>query len=163
MEIIKSILDLPDNFVGFESLTAVNSGLIRKAEKGNSICREMLDSYEKDTFLLEDGKKNFYTVCERETDILKKHGLILNNQKQIICGTTIFPTEYFNPKGGDYGKEKITENTYTIHHYIASWKSPLDRQIMAYKVKYGVKKGILLFTIQHPVLAIKKSFKRGNR
>ena len=163
VEILKPISDLPVTFVGFERETEVASGLIRGAEKGDEICREMLNSYEKDAFLLENGEYNVCTVCERETNILKEHGLVLNGEKQVVAGTTVFPTEYFNPKGGDYGKEKITENTYTIHHYAASWKSPLDRKIMAYKVKYGVKKGKLLFTLRHPLLAMKKRFERGEK
>lgn len=162
VEILKPLDGLPDTFVGFERATMVASGLIRGAGKGDRICREMLDSYETDSFTDENGKPNLYTVCDRETEILKKHGLILNDEKQTVCGTTVFPTEYFNPKGGDYGKEIITDNTYTIHHYLASWKSPLDKKIMVYKVKYGVKKGKLLFTLRHPVLAAKKRLQRGD-
>lgn len=161
VEILKPLDDLPADFVGFESETTVNSGLIRGAAKGDMICREMLDSYEKDSFILENGEYNPCTVCERETAVLQKHGLVVNGELQVVADTTVFPTEYFNPKGGNYGKDKITENTYTVHHYVASWKSPLDQKIMAYKLKYGVKKGKLLFTLRHPVLAIKKFFTRG--
>ena len=161
VETLKPLDGLPADFVGFESETTVNSGLIRGAAKGDMICREMLDSYEKDSFILENGEYNPCTVCERETAVLQKHGLVVNGELQVVADTTVFPTEYFNPKGGNYGKDKITENTYTVHHYVASWKSPLDQKIMAYKLKYGVKKGKLLFTLRHPVLAIKKFFTRG--
>ena len=161
VETLKPLDGLPADFVGFESETTVNSGLIRGAAKGDMICREMLDSYEKDSFILENGEYNPCTVCERETAVLQKHGLVVNGELQVVADTMVFPTEYFNPKGGNYGKDKITENTYTVHHYVASWKSPLDQKIMAYKLKYGVKKGKLLFTLRHPVLAIKKFFTRG--
>lgn len=161
VEILKPLDGLPADFVGFESESTVNSGLIRGAAKGDMICREMLDSYDKDSFILENGEYNPCTVCERETAVLQKHGLVVNGELQVVADTTVFPTEYFNPKGGNYGKDKITENTYTVHHYVASWKSPLDQKIMAYKLKYGVKKGKLLFTLRHPVLAIKKFFTRG--
>lgn len=160
VEIIKPLTDLPLNFVGFERSASVNSGLIRGAERGDAVCKEVLDSYEGDVFILPDGKYNMLTVCDRETEILVRHGLILDNVKQTVGGTTVFPTEYFNPKGGDYGEEKITPNTYTVHHYLASWKSPLDRKIMAYKVKYGVKKGKRLFALRHPILTIKKLMRK---
>ncbi|MGN1053428.1 MAG: glycosyltransferase [Candidatus Scatosoma sp.] len=160
VEMIKPLSELPDNFVGFERPTTVASGLIRGAKKGDAVCKEILDSYEGDGFVLPDGKYNMRTVCDRETEILVRHGLVLDNVKQTVGGTTVFPTEYFNPKGGDYGEEKITPNTYTVHHYLASWKSPLDRMIMEYKVKYGVKKGKRLFALRHPILAIKKLIRK---
>lgn len=161
VEILKPLNDLPKNFVGFEKSSVVASGLIRGAEKGDEICREILDTYENDRFVLPDGNfNNTYTVCDRETEILVKHGLILNNEKQTVGSTTVFPTEYFNPKGGDYGTEVITPNTYTVHHYLATWKSPIDRKIMEYKVKYGVKKGKRLFALRHPILTIKKLLRK---
>ena len=90
------------------------------------------------------------------TDWLACKGLKLDGTKQKIADFVIYPSEYFNPKGGDYGKDKITENTYSIHHYLATWKSELDQKIMKYKVKYGNRKGKILFIIAHPLLAIKK-------
>lgn len=165
VELIKDIRPLlTDNFTGFERDDAVATGLIMSCEKGTEFCKAMLDSYGKDSFVNDDGSlKCDYTVCNRVTDWLVNRGLKLDGSKQKVADFVIYPSEYFNPKGGDYGKDKITENTYSIHHYLATWKSPLDRMIMEYKVKYGVKKGKILFMLRHPVLALKKFKEKSNK
>lgn len=161
VEMLRPLDGLPSCFVGFESDSFVNSGLIRAAERGDVVCKKMLESYEKDLFILPNGDFNLFTVCERETEVLKSFGMIPNGMRQIVAGTEIFPIEYFNPKGGGYGRVVIMENTYTVHHYVASWKSPLDQKIMSYKVRYGVKMGKFIFVLRHPFLSIKKFFLRG--
>ena len=122
VELIKTIDDLPENFVGFEDKETCNSGLIRGAQKGDMICEKMLKSYNDDAFILEDGSLNLKTVCERETDILKLYGLKGNGCMQNVCGTTFFPKDYFSPKDYVTQKVHITERTYSIHHYAYSWQ-----------------------------------------
>ncbi len=152
VELLKDITPLTkDNFMGFESEKNVAPGLIMHATAGDPLLREILDYYDQKTQF--DMTENVVTIV---SDILEKHGLKRDNSLQTVVGYVIYPTEYFNPKGGEYGADKITENTYSIHHYEASWKSPLDRKIMRYKVKYGNKTGRILFTLRHPILAMKK-------
>lgn len=122
VELIKTIDDLPENFVGFEDKETCNSGLIRGAQKGDMICEKMLKSYNDDAFISEDGSLNLKTVCERETDILKLYGLKGNGCMQNVCGTTVFPKDYFSPKDYVTQKVHITERTYSIHHYAYSWQ-----------------------------------------
>lgn len=155
VELIKDVTPLlKESFMGFEGDDRVNSGLIMNASGGEPFLKEVLDYY--DSLKEEEIDFENVTVVTIVTDLLKEYGLKTDNSMQFIAGFKIYPTEYFNPKGGDYGKEKITENTYSIHHYAASWKSSLDQKIMRYKVKYGVKKGKFIFTLRHPFLAIKK-------
>lgn len=165
VELIKDIKPLlSENFTGFERNDAVATGLMMACEKGTELCKAMLDSYEADSFLNEDGSFNCdYTVCNRVTDWLEKRGLRLDGSKQKVADFVIYPTEYFNPKGGDYGKDKITENTYSIHHYLATWKTSLDRKIMAYRVKYGDKQGKVLFSLRHPILAMEKLIEKRKK
>ncbi len=129
VEVIKSLTDLPDTFVGFETGGKyVASGLIRGAKKGDLISKEMLLSYEKDSFILPSGELNLKTVCQRETDILKSHGLIQNNRFQVIAGTSVFPTDYFCPYNNSTGELKITPCTYSVHHYVGSWLSQSQKE-----------------------------------
>ncbi len=123
VEVIKPLDDLPNNFVGFENDDSVASGLIRGALINDSLCELMLESYGKDKFLLDNNELNLKTVCERETGILCEHGLVLNGEKQTILETTVFPVDFFCPINMKNGKLKTTENTYSIHHYSASWVS----------------------------------------
>lgn len=127
VELIKSIDNLGEAFVGFENADHVNSGLIRGAESGDIICKEMLDSYHSDHFKNADGTLNLITVCTRETDILCKHGLKRNNQYQIIENTAVYPTEYFNPIDFETGRFHTTSKTISLHHYAASWESKKSR------------------------------------
>lgn len=155
VELLKDISPLlGESFMGFEGYNHVNSGLIMNAKGGEAFLKEVLDFY--DSINEEEIDFEKVTVVTIVTELLKKHGLKPDDVMQTVAGFKIYPSEYFNPKGGDYGKEVITENTYSIHHYMASWKSPLDQKIMQYKVKYGVKKGKILFALRHPFLTIKK-------
>ena len=41
---------------------------------------------------------------------------------QIVNGITVFPKDYFNQKDSQTYKTEITKNTYSIHHYDATWR-----------------------------------------
>lgn len=136
VELLKPLDTLPDTFVGFENRTSVASGLIRGAKPGDKLCKEMMESYESDHYLLPDGTFNTETVCRRETGLLQQYGLKLNNTLQKVGETWIYPSEYFCPK--DYLTEElnITEHTYSIHHYDASWYTEEDKIAALLRTKY---------------------------
>ena len=157
VELLKSIDGLPDNFVGFENKSSVASGLIRGAEKGDSICNMMLQSYNDDLFVDNNGKLNLKTVCERETSIFEQYGLRLDGAKQVVLNTTVFPSEFFCPYNYITGKTNITENTYSIHHYSYSWKNGKESfRGRVYKILYR------LFG-EKLANKIRKIFKRKNK
>jgi hypothetical protein len=60
-------------------------------------------------------------------EILRKRGLINTNTLQTLAGFTIYPSEYFAPKSIVDGKLRMTDNTYSIHHYGASWVSQHEK------------------------------------
>ena len=121
VELLRNIDDLPTNFVGFENPNYVASGLIRGAQKGDWFCKLMLEDFNKDVFITSQGVFNKRTVCERETELLCKYGLKRNNLHQQIVDLNVFPSDFFCPIDYKTGKINITENTYSIHHYAASW------------------------------------------
>lgn len=155
VELIRDISPLlKSNFMGFEDEDRVAPGLIMHAVQPEApLLRKVLSYYEN---IPEQDIEFNTTVVDITTSVLLRHGLVPDGRLQTVAGFTIYPTEFFNPKGGEYGKSIITDNTYSVHHYMASWKSPLDQLIMQYKVKYGVQKGKVLFCLRHPVLAVKK-------
>lgn len=139
VELLKPLDDLPNNFIGFESMSVCASGLIRGAEKGDIVCEMMLKSYNEDSFVLDDGQFNLKTVCQRETAFFEEHGLKLDNTEQFILNTKIFPTEYFCPMNYVTKKLHITDKTYSIHHYAYTWgegKENLNSKI--YRLIYGM-------------------------
>lgn len=136
VEILRSLDDLVENndgFMGFELDESVAPGLIMGAIKGEPILREICEQYEKTHFLLAAGKRNMKTIVEYTTEILIQHGLVLNGQKQKIGCFTIFPREYFAPFDVYTEQLVITDNTYSIHHYTATWQ-PWHK-----RVKGGIK------------------------
>lgn len=71
------------------------------------------------------------TVVGYTTDLLVKHGLRNLNEIQKICDIWIYPSEYFCPKSYLTAKINITPNTYSIHHYDASWQKGRIRNFLS--------------------------------
>ena len=138
VELLKPLENLSNTFVGFENKETVSSGLIRAALKGDEICGLLLESYHNDCFDLGDGVFNVKTVGVRETAILEKFGLKRNGLLQVVCGTTIYPQDYFCPKSFTDESITLTDNTYSIHHYSSSWYT--EEEIYAQKLKRKISK-----------------------
>ena len=138
VELIKPIDNLLDcSFVGFEGKKVVASGLIRGVVPNDAVCDRMLESYNNDHFLLDDGTFNIRTVCDRETEILKEYGLKPNGSLQTVINTRVFPSEYFCPLDTIRWQLNITENTYSIHHYDSSWISEEKQYSKNFRKKYS--------------------------
>lgn len=122
VEVIKSFDDLlgVDLFCGFESELYVAFGLGFGSVANNPILKEILEQYEKTIFIKEDGSLNLVTCPIYQTDVLKKHGLVCDGSYQELDGVTIFPKEFFSPYDLN-GLGKVTQNTFSIHQYAATW------------------------------------------
>ena len=134
VELIKSLESLlcKGGFIGFERSNTVTTGLGFAAEPGNELVKAMLYSYKNIRFNV-DGE-NDQTPCPvRNTKVLVSYGLVLNNKKQKIGNMIIYPQEYFCPFDYDSGKLKITENTFSIHHYGYSWADDESKKVLALK------------------------------
>lgn len=124
VEIVKSFDPLLKNkgFAGFESEENVNFGQGFGAEPGNKVIKELMDSYEKLRFKNDDGSLNMIASPKLNTDTLVELGLKQDNTKQELIGCfSIYPIEYFCPKAYIDGVIRKTENTFSIHHFDASW------------------------------------------
>ena len=93
---------------------------------GLGIYKEILDFYN-DRHFISEGSIDYTTVVIYVTQILKKHGLKNKKILQKIANINIYPAEYFCPKDYTSGELLITDNTYTIHHFSASWITPKQR------------------------------------
>lgn len=146
VEVIRSFDDILEkgSFLGCESVVEdqeirVAPGLGMAAEPRMPIYREILDDYERSSFYNEDGSLNRYTIVERTTDILKKHGLKETNDIQNVAGINVYPPEYFCPMNINTFKLNITKNSYSIHRYAASWITPRERfNTKMYSIIYRV-------------------------
>ena len=134
VEIIKPLDDLlaRGGFMGlernFDSNIGVNPGLGLAVAPGLGLYKEILDAYHVQHFVNEGGSLNETTVVTYTTEILKKHGLQNKPGIQKVAGINIYPKEYFNPIEHVTGRLVITNNTYSIHHYMASWCTSASRK-----------------------------------
>lgn len=104
-----------------EAQIQINPGLGIAARPNMEIYKEIIDYYSTIYFLNDDGTYNYQTVVAYTTNLLKKHGLLNINGIQKIEDIIIYPKEFFNPKSDLDGIIRTTDNTYSIHHYDASW------------------------------------------
>ena len=154
--------------VALKSGIACNPGLGLACNPGLDIYKEFLEGYKKRHFFKENGDFDFTTIVAYTTDILKKHGLKNVASIQNVAGIVIYPVEYFCPKNYSTGKTIITENTYSIHHFSASWKTQEEKYILFLKRKYyllpkfiAIRLALLKTSIKFKGLhfTIKKCFK----
>ena len=116
-------------FFGFESAKWIATGLGFGAEAGTPILRELMDDYLDIPFIKEDGNIDDTSCPVRNTEVFLRHGLQQENKNQLLGGSVMcFSTEYFCPKDYWTGQIRKTKNTYTIHHYDASWLNPEQKQ-----------------------------------
>lgn len=154
VELIKPIDDVVEAgpFMGCEPgdpLPNIAPGLGLGANKGIKIFKEILNSYEKQKFKNEDGTLNTETVVTKVSCILKKKGFKGDGKIEKIEEVMIYPSEYFCPKDYYSGKLTIKENTYSIHHYSASWYEPEEEKSHHVKQKiislFGLKIGLKMY------------------
>ena len=86
-----------------------------------------MDDYINIDFQLKDGSMDMTPCPIRNSKALEIMGVELNNTFQVVNGTVLLPTEFLCPLDYQTGVFKITSNTYSIHHYNASWLSPLKK------------------------------------
>lgn len=117
----------------------VNLGLGFAVEPHNPILKEIMAFYENTHYIFPDGHREQITIVPITTHILKKHGLKPSVTEPCLCGNvTIYPWDYFCPQEFLSNKLEVTEHTYTIHHYSASWMSRMD--ILKMKKGYYIAK-----------------------
>ena len=141
VELIKPIDDLLklDGFMGFDEKGIVATGLGFGAQKGNKIVSEFLKDYDNIPFALPDCSYDLTPCPDRNTESLKRLGMDVNNKNQKFMDMTFLPSEFLCPMDYYTGKKTITENTYSIHHYSASWTSKVTKRTTRIKRIIGVK------------------------
>lgn len=135
VEVVRPFDDIlaKGSFMGCEQPDLQNGihvapGLGFAVEPGHEVIKEIIDHYESSSFYNEDGSLGLQdTVVKRTTDVLRRHGLQESMEIQQVAGITIYPTDFFCPMHVNTHQIKMTENTYSIHHYAASWVPPAVR------------------------------------
>lgn len=141
VEIIKSLDVLTElkGFCGLEDGKWVALGLGFGAEPGNELLYELMNVYKKASIYDKDGSLNLIPAPQIDTSVFINNGFIENNRKQIVKELTVFPTDYFCPVNTNTGDIVLTDNTFSIHHYAASWFSEEEKYIKKLRYKYYKK------------------------
>lgn len=184
VEIIKSFDELlnQEAFIGFENTGGekifVNSGQGFGAKPKNKIIKQMLNYYENMKFRNNDGSLNTIPSPRYTTEILCNNGLKRENKKQILNDITVYKQDVLCPKNFTTGKVNITKDTYSIHHFTASWMDEKNKKYLEHKRniygKFGnvIGKYILIvedlfkiyglkLIIIAPIKLVKKIFKKN--
>jgi polysaccharide pyruvyl transferase WcaK-like protein len=138
VEMVRSFDDLleHDSFFGFEDTGDgeyfVACGLGFGAAKRNPLLKELRDYYDPISFLNQDGTLDLTPAPRHNTPIFAQYGIRMDNKLQEKDGNMFYPAEYFCPKIFKTGKLKQTKNTYSIHHFSASWMDDAIRQDIAH-------------------------------
>lgn len=150
VEVIKSFDSLlqEDLFCGFESRDpimdklhmqyeeSVAFGLGFGAKINHPIIKEILDIYSNLSFYNSDGSLNLIACPYYQTIVLKRHGLIPNRQTQRFNNGIAFSPEYFCPQSNITDEMLyLTGNTYSIHHFSASWTKGRTRTKLRNKLR----------------------------
>ena len=129
VEVLKSfndLLHLP-YFVGQENTTSGVEAATMGFEKGHPLIKALLNQYEGKNFINPDGTCNDEALpyiirrcIETRYDYIQINNLseFVNDADRI----NILPIDWFSPKHWQTREINCTDNTYSIHHFAASWK-----------------------------------------
>lgn len=141
VELIKPIDKLieENGYMGFDDNGVISTGLGFACEKGNEVVGALLADYDDIPFILPDGSYDLTPCPDRNTKVLLNLGMDINNKNQIFMGIRMLPEDFLCPMKYYTGKKKITKNTYSIHHFSASWISATAKRTIFVKRIVGVK------------------------
>ncbi len=123
VEILKPLDEFLDTgmFIGFESGHFINSGQGFGAVPKHPLVKKMLDIYTDLPFINADGTLNTTPSPHYTSRIMRDEGFELNNTRQRIGDVDLYPSDYFCPKDWLTLEMNVTQNTHSIHHFLASW------------------------------------------
>ena len=141
VEIIKPIDNLVNDggYMGFDDNGIISTGLGFACEKNSALIGALLKDYDEIPFLLSDGSFDMTPCPDRNTATLIEMGLDIDNKDQVFMEIRMLPDDYLCPMKYYSGKKIITKNTYSIHHFCASWTSPTAKRTLLFKRVLGVK------------------------
>lgn len=126
VQVIRSLDELLayDAYFGMEQAGAgvnINLGHGFGAIPGHPIVRTLCESYRDWSFLKEDGSFDLTPSPRLNTPVIQHFGFLPVNKTQKKGRCVVFSSEAFAPKNFRTGLTNITPQTYSVHHYDASW------------------------------------------
>ncbi|MBR5125193.1 MAG: glycosyl transferase [Oscillospiraceae bacterium] len=129
----------------------INFGLGYGAEPGHPLLRELCDHYKTLEFQNEDGSLNLTPNPIIVTEYLKKRKdvHVVPGEIREAEGLTLLPSEYLCPQNFTTGKTVLTDKTFSIHHYHASWQTAeeiaMQQEYRKFTRLFGERLGELMY------------------
>ncbi len=141
VELIKPLDDLVEEngYMGFDDNGIISTGLGFACEKGNELVGALLADYDDISFVLPDGSYDLTPCPDRNTKTMIGLGMNPDHKNQVFMGLRLLPEDYLCPMKYYTGRKIITPNTYSIHHFCASWTSSTAKRTLFVKRIIGRK------------------------
>lgn len=158
VELIKPLESLLkyDFFAGLDERGLCNTGEGFGAIPGHPYLDVFMKEYNH-PFVNSDGKTDDVPCPTKNQKSMESLGFTNKQEEQIIGNTILFPRDYLCPICYSQNDTHFTDNTISVHHYDASWRT--RRAKITFKIAKGEK---LTFTEKIIVMMqkIKKFFKK---
>lgn len=142
-------------YLGQEKNGRVNTGLGFGAIRDHDFIKENRSFYENNNNIMgRNGKLRKIICVDVTSSLLLSKGFRANSKIQVIGGVKIYPVEYFCPKQIGTNKIRITNNTFSIHHFDASWKT---------NIRLLNKIGYYLIPLKTSIKTILRKWKRERK
>ena len=154
---ISKYLEL-DLFMGQEDSKMINAAVVWAKEAHNPRIKDIVDYYESCEKFNPTGDLYDQSVPRVLTKYFEKFGFDkeLDEVQSFDDGKTkIYPMEYFYPLSYDYQNNKFTDNSCMIHHFDATWISPMEK----FKTKMKRKNMVWVVYIIDFFVALKNKIK----
>ncbi len=148
-------------FAGIQTDKTIALGLGFGAEAGHPLIGELLSAYRDRHFRRADGTLDRTAAPAVQHPVFEKNGFNGQDAKQTILGAEIYPTEYFCPMSFITAIVTLTDNTYSIHHFAASWCTENERERIRIRQKVYRKWGVLAKPVWLCVLFVHMTKKTG--
>ena len=137
VEVRKSFDQLLGNhsFVGWED-NFLGTGILASV-KGQRWVKDIMDTYKDESFISWYGKLNTYPNPYRLNEVLKKYGLKMNHQSDVLnTDIAIYPIEILCANNHEKRQYVITDKTVSIHYYSGTCSSPKKKSILQKMVEH---------------------------
>ena len=119
-----------DLFLGVEDSKMINAAVVWTKEPHNPHIQDIVKIYESKEHFNETGDLYDESVPRVLTKYFEQFGF--DGQKDEIQTfdddkVYVYPMEYFYPLSYDYQNNKFTDNSVMIHHFDATWISPMEK------------------------------------
>jgi hypothetical protein len=138
VELVRALDDLLQfqAFFGFQHDQTVNTGHGFGAVPRQAVVAALLSAYEAQSFVNVDGRPDRTPCPQRDSAVFERLGFRLDGTRQERDGVVLLPAECFSPKSFQSGETAMTPKTYAIHHFAASWHSPIEAAHLARMRRY---------------------------